>query len=59
MSHFENGKKDKQDEMVGERPPVLDGTASLEDNNDDQPPRVKGLVELIHDYYAESENSKS
>ena len=59
MSHFENEKKEKQEKKVSEYPPVLDGTASLEDSEDKQPPRVKGLVELIQDYYAESDNSKS
>ena len=59
MSRFENGKKAKQDDKIYHHPPVLDGTASLEDNNEEQPPRVKGLVELIHDYYAESDDSKA
>ena len=59
MSRFKNGKKDEQDEQVIDQPPVFDGTVSLEDGDEEQPPRVKGLVELIQQYYSESQNSKS
>ncbi len=29
---------------------ILDGTANVEYANDQQPPRVKGLIELLQDY---------
>ena len=59
MSHFKNEKKDDREEKLSEQPLVLDGTVSLEDNGEERPPRIKGLVELIHQYYSESRDSKS
>ena len=29
---------------------VLDGTVNLDYSSDDEPPRVKGLIELINEY---------
>lgn len=59
MSRFKNRKKDEQDEQVIDQPPVFDGTVSPEDDDEEQAPRIKGLVELIQQYYIESQNSKS
>ena len=59
MPHDRNVKNDQSDEKIDPQPPLLDGTVSLEDGNEDKPPRIKGLVELIQQYYSESRNSKS
>lgn len=41
----ENTEKDEQQRLL------VDGTASLDYSDDDQPPRVKGLIELLNQYF--------
>jgi hypothetical protein len=38
-------------ELSSEHHLVLDGTVSLDDYDDDSIPRIRGLVELISDYF--------
>ena len=34
-----------------DQPPVLDGTANLDYSDDDEIPRIKGLIELLTQYF--------
>ena len=40
-----------------QRPLLLDGTANLEYGDGEQVPRVKGLVELLNEFFAKNRNN--
>lgn len=37
---------------------LLDGTANLEYSDDEQVPRVKGLIELLNEFFARKQNNE-
>ena len=49
---FYHGEKKLEDLTETNLDPqlVLDGTVNLDYSSDDEPPRVKGLIELINEY---------
>jgi len=49
---FNHGDIEPEDQTETTLDPqlVLDGTVNLDYSSDDEPPRVKGLIELINDY---------
>lgn len=50
MFYPENGEQNEQGDSTPDPRLVLDGTVSLDDQSDEEVPRVKGLIELINDY---------
>ena len=40
-----------------QRPLLLDGTANLDYSDGEQVPRVKGLVELLNEFFAKNRNN--
>lgn len=38
---------------------LLDGTANLDYNDDEQVPRVKGLIELLNEYFGKHRNHEN
>ena len=53
MLNIENTETEKKAEKTEEQHLVLDGTVFLDDSDDDQVPRVKGLIELLNRYFGE------
>ena len=53
MLDIENTEIEKKAEKTEEQHLVLDGTVFLDDSDDDQVPRVKGLIELLNRYFGE------
>ena len=50
MYDFEDRDSVRDDEDSDDTSLILDGTANVEYSIDEQPPRVKGLIELLQDY---------
>ncbi|UCH39940.1 MAG: hypothetical protein JSU67_17725 [Gammaproteobacteria bacterium] len=44
-------KKKENTDMSEQQKLVLDGTANLDYSDDEQVPRVKGLIELLNQYF--------
>lgn len=53
MLNLENTEIEKKAEKTEEQHLVLDGTVFLDDADDDQVPRVKGLIELLNQFFGE------
>lgn len=51
MEQFEDTKKREDSDTTEEQHLILDGTANLDYAEDEQIPRVKGLLELIREYF--------
>jgi hypothetical protein len=39
--------------MTGDQNLILDGTVNLDYPDDDQTPRIKGLIELLNEYFGD------
>ena len=53
MLNIKNTEIEEKAEKVQDQHLVLDGTVSLDDPSDDQIPRVKGLIELLNQYFGD------
>ncbi len=53
MLNIKNTEIEEKAEKVQDQHLVLDGTVSLDDPSDDQIPRVKGLIELLNQYFCD------
>ena len=51
MLNTENTEVEEKAEKIEDQHLVLDGTVNLYDSDDDQIPRVKGLIELLNQYF--------
>ena len=51
MHYPEDADTTDNSEHTTERPLLFDGTAHLDDSDDDRVPRVKGLIELFNLYF--------
>lgn len=51
MLNIEHTEIEEKAEKVQDQHLVFDGTVSLDDSDDDQIPRVKGLIELLKEYF--------
>lgn len=56
MLNIEHTEIEEKAEKVQDQHLVFDGTVSLDDSDDDQIPRVKGLIELLNQYFTEKPN---
>ncbi|MDH3759469.1 MAG: hypothetical protein OEU50_00720 [Gammaproteobacteria bacterium] len=52
MHHSDDTDTKQHTEKAEEHRLVLDGTASLDYSDDEQIPRVKGLIELLSQYFS-------
>jgi hypothetical protein len=53
MLNIEHTEIEEKAEKVQDQHLVFDGTVSLDDSDDDQIPRVKGLIELLNQYFGD------
>jgi hypothetical protein len=53
MLNIKNTELEKKAEKTQDQYLVLDGTVNLDDSDDDQIPRVKGLIELLNQYFGD------
>ena len=53
MLNIENTEIEEKAEKTEDQHLVLDGTVNLYDSDDDQIPRVKGLIELLNQYFGD------
>ncbi|MHC4857594.1 MAG: hypothetical protein ACYTBY_07340 [Planctomycetota bacterium] len=53
MLNIENTEIEEKAEKAGDQRLILDGTVNLDDSDDDQIPRVKGLIELLNQYFSD------
>ena len=53
MLNIENTEIEEKAEKPEDQHLVLDGTVFLDDSDDDQIPRVKGLIELLNQYFGD------
>jgi len=53
MSNIENTETEGNAEKTEDQHLVIDGTVYLDDSDDDQIPRVKGLIELLNQYFGD------
>ena len=53
MLNIENTEIEVKAEKTEGQHLVLDGTVNLYDSDDDQIPRVKGLIELLNQYFGD------
>ena len=53
MLNIENTEIEEKAEKAGDQRLILDGTVNLDDSDDDQIPRVKGLIELLNQYFGD------
>ncbi len=53
MLNIENTEKEEKAEKIQDQHLILDGTVSLDASDDDQIPRVKGLIELLNQYFGD------
>ena len=51
MYYPEDDEKKQEIDPTENQPLVLDGTANLEYPDDEQVPRVRGLIELLQQYF--------
>lgn len=51
MDYYEDTEPKENAEPTEDQPLILDGTANLDYSADEQVPRVKGLIELINQYF--------
>ena len=56
MQYPEDRKIDAKPKREEKPRLLLDGTASLEDADDDKIPRVRGLIELLSQYFGKKQN---
>ena len=56
MQYPEDRKIDDKPEREEKPRLLLDGTASLEDADDEKIPRVRGLIELLNQYFGNRQN---
>jgi hypothetical protein len=50
MYDYESVEQEEMDDMIEGQPLILDGTVNLDYSDDEQAPRVKGLIELVGEY---------
>ncbi|MDH3857273.1 MAG: hypothetical protein OEV07_04715 [Gammaproteobacteria bacterium] len=53
MPNIKNTDIEEKAEKTQDQHLVLDGTVNLDDSDDDQIPRVKGLIELLNQYFGD------
>ncbi len=53
MLNIENTEIEEKAEKTEDQRLILDGTVNLDDSDDDQIPRVKGLIELLNQYFSD------
>ena len=53
MLNIEKTEIEQKAEKTEDQHLVLDGTVFLDDSDDDQIPRVKGLIELLNQYFGD------
>ena len=53
MLNVKNTEIEEKAEKTPDQHLVLDGTVNLHDSDDDQIPRVKGLIELLNQYFGD------
>jgi len=56
MLNIENTEIEKKAEKTQDQHLVLDGTVNLDYSDDDKIPRVKGLIELLSQFYSNKPN---
>jgi len=54
MIYPEEMNKKEKDDTADKQKLVLDGTANLDYSDDEQVPRVKGLIELLNQYFGKN-----
>jgi len=54
MIYPEEINKKEKDDTADKQKLVLDGTANLDYSDDEQVPRVKGLIELLNQYFGKN-----
>lgn len=52
MFYFEDKEPKEKTDTTEDQHLVLDGTVYLDYSDDDQIPRIKGLIELLNKYFA-------
>ena len=50
MYDYESVDQQELDDMIEGHPLVLDGTVNLDYTDDEQAPRIRGLIELVSGY---------
>jgi len=50
MSDYQRANQEQKEDRFENQPLLLDGTVHLEYSEDEQAPRIKGLIELLSDY---------
>lgn len=56
MLNIENAEIEKKAEKTQDQHLVLDGTVNLDYSDDDKIPHVKGLIELLSQFYSNKPN---
>ena len=56
MLNIENTEIEKKADKTQDQHLVLDGTVNLDYSDDDNIPRVKGLIELLSQFYSNKPN---
>ena len=57
MHHPEESESKDKNDKAGKQHLVMDGTASLEYQDEEQVPRVKGLIELFNLYFGKNKKN--
>ncbi len=56
MFHPEDNESKENTDTTDDQHLILDGTANLDYSDDDRIPRVKGLIELLNQYFRKKPN---